>query len=108
MAIDLRQLRYVIAAAEHGSFRQAAASLGVEVSAISRGIRDLEDGIGASLFSRHSGGVRLTPAGELFLTRARNVVTELETAERDVGVIGRGERGRVRIGIYSSLTSGFL
>lgn len=108
MAIDLRQLRYVIAAAEHGSFRQAAAFLGVEVSAISRGIRDLEDGIGASLFSRHSGGVRLTPAGELFLARARNVVAELETAERDVGAIGRGERGRVRIGIYSSLTSGFL
>lgn len=108
MAIALHHLRYAIAAAEHGSFRQAAAALGVEASAISRGIRDLEEGIGASLFSRHSGGVRPTAAGDLFLTRARNAMGEIARAEHDVGAIGRGERGTLRIGIHSSLTSGFL
>ena len=48
--IELRHLRYIIAAAESGSFRRAAQDLGVEQSAISRRIRDVEDEIGAQLF----------------------------------------------------------
>ncbi len=44
--IVLQYLRYVLAAAEKGSFRQAANELGVWESTISRGIRDLEDEIG--------------------------------------------------------------
>ena len=43
MTIEMRHLRYVIAAAEHGSFRRAAEVLNVEQSAVSRRIRDLED-----------------------------------------------------------------
>ena len=41
--IELRHVRYIIAAAESGSFRRAAQDLGVEQSAISRRIRDVED-----------------------------------------------------------------
>jgi DNA-binding transcriptional LysR family regulator len=51
MAIELRHLRYVVAAAEHGSFRRAAQALGLQQSAIGRRIRDLEDEIGAALES---------------------------------------------------------
>ena len=51
MAIELRHLRYVVAAAEHGSFRRAAQALGLQQSAIGRPIRDLEDEIGAALES---------------------------------------------------------
>ena len=51
MAIELRHLRYVVAAAEHGSFRRAAQALGLQQFAIGRRIRDLEDEIGAALES---------------------------------------------------------
>ena len=106
--IELRHLRYFVAAAEHGSFRKAGAAIGVQESAISRSIRDLEDRLGASLFLRHSGGVRLTFAGKRFLRRSRQIIRNLGEGAQDVAAVGRGENGCVRIGIYSSIASGFL
>lgn len=106
--MELRHLRYVIAAVERGSFRQAAIVLGIQESAVSRRIRDLEDEIGVALFIRSSGGVRLTQAGERFLKRARRAVDQLDHATFDAAAFGRGEAGTVRIGILSSLASGFL
>ena len=106
--MELRHLRYVVAAAECGSFRRAARVLEIQESAISRRIRDLEDEIGAALFIRHHGGVRLTHAGERFLVRARRALSQIGHAAIDAGSCGRGEAGVVRIGIFSSLASGFL
>ena len=108
MAIELRHLHYVVAASKWGSFRRAAVSLGIEQSAISRRIRDLEDDIGAALFIRHSGGVIPTQAGKKFLRHARQALNEIAYAAADVGPIGRGDEGLVRVGIFSSLASGFL
>lgn len=65
--IELRQIRYFLAAAEHGSFLKAAAALGIQESAVSRRIRDLEDDLGASLFQRHNGGVVPILAGQQFV-----------------------------------------
>lgn len=104
----LLYLRYVLAAAEKGSFRRAALQLGVWESTVSRGIRDLEDQIGVALFIRHPGGVKLTNAGTKFLSHARTALGRIEYALKDAGAAGRGEVGMVRIGIFSSLASGFL
>jgi DNA-binding transcriptional LysR family regulator len=108
LRIELRHLRYFIAAADHGSFHRASNALGIRESAVSRRIRDLESRVGASLFIRDSGGVRLTYAGEQFVAQARKAINQLADAIKDVGLIGRGEAGVVRIGIFSSLASGFL
>jgi DNA-binding transcriptional LysR family regulator len=108
VAIELRHLRYVVAASQWGSFRRAAISLGVEQSAVSRRVRDVEDYIGAALFIRHSGGIILTHAGKEFLRHAHKALREISCATSDVGPLGRGERGVVKIGIFSSLASGFL
>ena len=106
--IELRHFRYFVAASEYGSLRKAGAALGIQESTISRSIRDLEDRLGASLFQRHSGGVSLTIAGERFLHRARIVLRQISEGVRDVAAIGRCENGCIRVGIYSSLASGFL
>lgn len=108
MKIELRHLRYVIAAAEHQSFRRAASVIGVHQSAISRRIRDLEEELGASLFNRHSGGVELTFAGRNFLEHAKLAVGQIERAATLVDAHGRGHSGIVRVGIFSSLSSGFI
>lgn len=79
-SIDLRQLRYVILAAEHRSFRRAAASLNVQPSAISRRIRDLEFRLGTALFIRSPSGVEITRKGREFLDRAQPVLEELDAA----------------------------
>lgn len=106
--IELRHLRYVIAAAEQSSFRAAARVLSVHESAISRRVRDLEDEIGVALFIRHRCGVDLTDAGQRFLIRARKALNQVGHAAIEAGSFGRGEVGTVRIGIFSSLASGFL
>lgn len=106
--IELRHLRYFVAATDHGSFRRAAGALGVEQSAVSRRIRDLEDRLGASLFQRSSHGVSLTHAGQRFLQPARRALRQLGDGSRVVEAIGRGETGHLRIGVFSSLASGFL
>jgi DNA-binding transcriptional LysR family regulator len=108
LSIELRHLRYTVAAADHGSFRRAGMALKIQESAISRRIRDLEDEIGVALFIRHSGGVILTHAGKKFLRRSRQVLDQISHATADVATIGRGEEGVVRLGIFSSLASGFL
>lgn len=106
--IELRNIHYFVTAAEHGSFRKAAAFLNIQESAVSRRIRDLEDRLGASLFHRHSGGVSLTVAGERFLRRVRIALQQIENGVNDVAAIGRSEDGIIKIGIFSSLASGFL
>ncbi|WP_395697784.1 LysR family transcriptional regulator [Methylocella sp.] len=106
--IEFRHLRYFIAAAEHGSFRKAGAALGLSQSGVSRSIADLEDQIGASLFHRHTWGVELTFAGKRFLRRSRHIIRAIDTGAEDAAAIGRSEYGSVRVGIYSSIASGFL
>ena len=108
LGIEIRHLRYFVAAAEHGSFRKAAGVIGVQESAISRRIRDLEDRLGASLFHRHNGGVHLTVAGRRFLQRARQIIRNLGEGAKIVDAVGRVKDGHLRIGIFSSLSSGFL
>ena len=90
-SLELRHLRYFLAACEHGSFRKAGAALGIRESTISRAIRDLEDSLGASLFQRYAGGVRLAFAGKKFLYRAHNVLQEISDGAKDVVAIGRCE-----------------
>lgn len=108
LSIELRHLRYFLSAAEHGSFRKAGAALSVQESSISRRIRDLEDELGASLFQRHNGGVRLTFAGERFRRRAEDMLRNMRDSAKDVAAIGRAKSGRITVGILPSLAVGFL
>lgn len=106
--IELRHLRYFLAAAEQGSFRKAGAAFGVRESSISRRIRDLEDQLGASLFQRHNGGVRLTFAGQRFRQQAEEMLQHVQDSARDIAAIGRAENGRIAVGVPPSLPAGFL
>src|ERR1700685_4081658 len=71
--LGLRELQAVLAVAELGSFRRAAAALGYTQSALSHQVSALEAALGQSLFHRPGGraAVRLTPAGEAVCRRAR-------------------------------------
>ena len=65
--LGLRELQAVLAVAELGSFRRAAAALGFTQSALSHQVSALEAALGQSLFHRPGGRapVRITPAGEI-------------------------------------------
>ncbi len=78
------QLQYLIAVAEQGSLRLAAQTLGVSPSAVSKGLKELEDVAQVVLFERHARGYVLSAAGRLLLARARTIITEMEAALREM------------------------
>jgi len=99
--VGLRELRAVLAVAELGSFRRAAAELGYTQSALSHQVSALESAIGWPLFHRPGGRahVRLTPAGEAVCRRARRALREVEAVAADAELAERGESVRVRVGV---------
>jgi DNA-binding transcriptional LysR family regulator len=107
-AVDLQHLRYAVAAADHGSFRRAAAALLLRQSTLSRCIRQLEERLKMTVFERSSGGVRATQAGRDFLRMARSILEQMDTLVTDAYSAGRGEAGRLMIGFYTSLSAGNL
>lgn len=69
--IEFRHLRYFVAVHDCRSFTRAANALCVTQSTISKGMRELEDRLGAPLFFRHSNQVSLTAGGKQFLEYAQ-------------------------------------
>lgn len=108
MTVKLRQIEVVIAASEHGSMRKAALALHVQESAISRHVHDLENSLGTPLFTRSASGVRLTAAGRDFIEQARKILAQLGVVKDVIRRRSDAEMGELRIGIFSSLASGFL
>jgi DNA-binding transcriptional LysR family regulator len=76
MSFELRQLRHVLALAEHGSFARAAIALHLSQPALSRSVQSFERHVGTSLFVRSGSGVEPTDFGRLLIQRARQI-TEL-------------------------------
>src|SRR6266516_3183630 len=78
--MELRHLRYFIAAAELGSLTAAAEQLHTSQPSLSRQIRDLEDQVGVELLSRSVHGVEPTAAGKAFLDHARLALMHVDAA----------------------------
>lgn len=97
--MELRHLRYFVAAAEAENFHRAAERLNLVQPALSRQIRDLETQLGVELFERLPRGVRLTPAGHSYAAEARKILAAVEEANASAKRIHSGEQGDLRIGI---------
>ena len=97
--MNLRHLRCFIAVAEELHFGRAARRLHVEQSPLSRTIRQLEAGLGVMLLERTPRGVRLTPAGQVFLEEARRVLLTLEQAQTKARAVAAGHRDTLRIAL---------
>ena len=100
--MDVRQLEYFVAVAEELSFTRAAARCHVVQSALSYQIARLERENGVALFERTSRSVRLAPAGELLLPRARAVLAELERPRAELAELAGVITGRLRLGMIGS------
>lgn len=82
MAADIhtRQLRYFLAVAEGGSYREAARRLYVSQPTLSRAIKHLERSLGTRLFDRSTRGTELTADGFSVLEPARRLVESFDRA----------------------------
>jgi DNA-binding transcriptional LysR family regulator len=97
--MELRHLRYFVAIAEERSFTRAAERLWVAQPGLSTQIRQLESELGVQLFERHTRGVDLTDAGEVFLERARAALSAADVAAGTGRDLEAGLVGSVRLGL---------
>jgi DNA-binding transcriptional LysR family regulator len=97
--MELRHLRYFVAIAEERSFTRAAERLWIAQPGLSTQIRRLEAELGVQLFNRHTRGVDLTDAGEVFLERARVALAAADAAAATGRDLEAGVVGTVRLGL---------
>lgn len=101
--MELRQLRYLIAIADEGSFTQAAARSHVAQPALSQQIRRLEEEVGVTLVDRTTRRVRMTGAGIALVERARRAVAEVDAGLAELDELAGIRGGRVTIGAMQTL-----
>ncbi len=99
--MDLRALRYFLAAAETQNLSRAAESLNVVQSALSHQIRGLEEELGASLFERHGRRIRLSAIGGVFREEAKRILANVDQAKHRVDRAVEGEFGTLRVGFQT-------
>lgn len=95
--MDLHALRVFARVADLGSFSRAAEQLGLAKGRVSAAVQHLEVQLGARLLHRTTRQVRLTPDGEAFLDRCKELLADAEQLQSMFQPAAAGLRGRLRI-----------
>lgn len=101
--MNLRDIYYLVALAEHRHFGRAAAACFVSQPTLSTQIRKLEEELGVALVERNPRQVMLTPAGHEAAERARRIVAEVEQMKEAARRDQDPESGAVRLGLFPTL-----
>lgn len=99
--MNTRQLEYFISVAEYLSFTKAAEKFYISQTAVTQQIKSLEDHLQVTLFTRSKRQVKLTPAGNLFLTEARNIIKNIDDAVYKTQQVANGFLGTLSIGVMT-------
>lgn len=94
--------------AEVASFTKAADALGLTQSAVSHAVSSLEKEFGFALIHRSRAGVTLTSEGDTMLRAMRHVLDAQELLQQEAAHILGVTRGKVRIGVISSISSNWM
>lgn len=95
--MDIRQLTYFLGIIDYGGFGRAAEALHVAQPSLSQSIRTLEKRLGVELFHRTGRKAELTGAGERLVMPARQILRDLDAAQRAVSSVKELESGTVNI-----------
>lgn len=101
--VTLRQLEYLVAAAETGSVTAAAQRMYLSQSGISTALADLEASLGIQLFIRHARGLTLTPGGQRILTESRLLLRQADDLQNVATDFTESFVGRLSVGCYATL-----
>jgi LysR family tcuABC transcriptional regulator len=101
--MELRQIKYLLAAIDHGSIGKAACELGLATSALSQQISRLESELAVRLLNRGTTGVTPTQAGESFCAQMRLAMRHIDAATE----AAKGARlsGAVSLGLAPTTSS---
>lgn len=97
--MNSRQLQYAILLSQVRNFSQVAEQLGITQPALSKQILNLESELGLKLFDRNHIPLTLTPAGEYFIQKAKDILSAEDQLQRALEQFKSGENGRLTIGI---------
>jgi len=100
--MELRQIHYFVAIAEAEHFGRAALRLHIAQPALSRQMKLLEAEMGIELFERLPRGVRLTPAGRVFLNETRGLHSQIARAIEAAKAAAAGQHGALRLGFIEA------
>lgn len=103
MDLDLRQLRYFLTVADHGTYSAAAKALHIATPSLSQQIRKLESDLGVRLLDRDHRGARPTAAGRDLLEHARELLAGQERAVALLRRHARSDSGTLRLGFLSGV-----
>ncbi|GGZ67059.1 LysR family transcriptional regulator [Lysobacter xinjiangensis] len=101
--MNLRDLKYLVALADHRHFGRAAQASFVSQPTLSTQIKKLEDELGVSLVERAPRRVMLTPIGREIADRARGIIAEVEAMTELARRSRDPEAGSVRLGLFPTL-----
>lgn len=101
--MNLRDLRYFVALADHKHFGRAAAACFISQPTLSTQVRKLEEELGVTLVERAPRQVMLTPAGRDIAERARRIVGEVEQMRESARRSQDPEAGTIRLGMFPTL-----
>lgn len=97
-----RHIPLLVALGDTSNLNRAAEGLGISQPAASKLLKELEDGLGVTLFERQARGVVPTDYGEALIRHARRMLTSLDDAFAEVSALRDGHRGQVAIGTILS------
>lgn len=97
--MDLKELDYIVTVADEGSISRAAEKLFMAQSSLSQAVRLIEQDLGTSVFVRTARGVRLTAAGEAFISHARQILQQYREARSEASDIENLKGGTIIFGI---------
>lgn len=104
--LDLKRLLVFREVCRKGSFSEAAVELNYSQPAVSHHIARLELEVGAKLLERPSRGkVFVTPAGEILLRHAEDLLDRLARAETEMGAVVVGQEQVVRLGAFATASA---
>lgn len=106
--LRLRHLSVLLAVADARSMKRAAARVHLTQPGITRLVQEAEEMLATPLFERGRRGVAPTPAGEVLLSRARSLLTDVAATRREVAAIAAGAVGRVRLGVLPVVETDLL
>lgn len=101
--MNLRDLRYLVAVADHGHFGRAAEACFVSQPTLSTQIRKLERELGVELIERNPRQIVLTAPGHRIVAKARSVLSEADDIERIAAQARDPEGGTIRLGLFPTL-----
>lgn len=106
--MTLTQLKIFIAVAERGHVTRASEHLGITQSAVSAAVSALENQYQVKLFNRVGRAIKLSEAGELFLSEAQAVVDRAEAAQRMLRELGGITIGHLEIAASQTIANYWL